>query len=68
MSNSSAKFKVAMFNITYNFGLWQRRGKVLLAQQGLQKALRKEKSKDMEEVDWMKMKDKATRMIRLCIK
>jgi hypothetical protein len=36
---SSAKFNVMKFNGSKNFGLWQRRVKDLLVQQGMVKAL-----------------------------
>ncbi|KAF1897303.1 hypothetical protein Lal_00035006 [Lupinus albus] len=43
--NPSAKFEVEKFDGTGNFGLWQRRVKDMLAQQGLSKALRENKQR-----------------------
>ena len=51
--NLGAKFEVGKFDGTGNFGLWQRRVKDLLAQQGFLKALRESKPKDMEDIDWL---------------
>ncbi|KAF1868194.1 hypothetical protein Lal_00018713 [Lupinus albus] len=44
--NPGAKFKVGKFDGAGNFGLWQRRVKDVLAQQGLSKALRENKLDD----------------------
>lgn len=51
MTINPAKFEVARFDGTGNFGLWQRRVKDLLAQQSLQKALRETKPADMDDTD-----------------
>ena len=55
------------FDGTRNFGLWQRRVKDLLAQQGLQKALCDEKPTDITTVDWNEINENAACLIRLCI-
>jgi hypothetical protein len=67
MTINPAKFEVARFDGTGNFGLWQRRVKDLLAQQSLQKALRETKPADMDDTDWAEMKEKAAGLIRLCV-
>ncbi|CAJ2663689.1 unnamed protein product [Trifolium pratense] len=67
MTLNPAKFEVARFDGTGNFGLWQRRVKDLLAQQSLQKALRETKPADMDDIDWTEMKEKAAGLIRLCV-
>ena len=46
----SVKFEVVKFDGIGNFGLWQRRVKDLLAQQGMVKALYGTKPESMEEV------------------
>jgi hypothetical protein len=43
IGTSSAKFEVMKFNGSNNFGLWQRRVKDLLLQQGMVKSLYKTK-------------------------
>ena len=63
----SAKFEVVKFDRTGNFGLWQRRVKDLLAQQGMVKALYGTKPESMEEVDWKELEAKAMAVIRLCL-
>lgn len=63
-----AKFEVTRFEVTKNFGIfWQKRIKDLLAQQGLQKVFRDEKSTDIATVDWNEMKEKVTGLLTLCI-
>ncbi|CAA0833610.1 Probable prolyl 4-hydroxylase 11 [Striga hermonthica] len=47
--------------------LWQTRVKDLLAQQGIQKGLRAEKPKGMEDDDWQDLQERAAGMIRLCL-
>ncbi|KAF1895572.1 hypothetical protein Lal_00041852 [Lupinus albus] len=47
-----AKFEVGKFDGTGNFGLWQRMVKDLMAQKGLSKALRENKSDGMDQLDW----------------
>ena len=64
---SSAKFEVVKFDGTGNFGLWQRRVKDFLAQQGMVKVLYGTKPKSMEEVDWKELEAKAVAVIRLCL-
>ncbi len=66
-SSSSAKFEVNKFNGTGNFGLWQRRVKDLLMQQGMAKALVKTKPEKMEEADWLELQERAVATIRLCL-
>ena len=46
---SSTKFEVVKFDGTGNFGLWQRRVKDLLAQQGMVKVLYGKKPESMEK-------------------
>ncbi|CAA0839016.1 Unknown protein [Striga hermonthica] len=48
-----SKFEVSKFDGHGNFGLWQTRVKDLLAQHGIQKGLRAEKPKGMEDDDWV---------------
>ncbi|MCH97705.1 retrotransposon protein putative Ty1-copia subclass, partial [Trifolium medium] len=67
MTINPAKFKVARFDGTGNFGLWQRRVKDLLAQQSLQKALRETKPTYMDDTDWAEMKEKVAGLIRLSV-
>ena len=64
---SSTKFEVVKFDGTRNFGLWQRRVKDLLAQQGMVKVLYGIKPESMEEVDWKELETKAVVVIRLCL-
>lgn len=51
-SSSIAKFNVMKFDGFENFGLWQRRVKDLLAQQGMVKALSGKKPEGTSDVDW----------------
>ncbi|CAA0838475.1 Probable prolyl 4-hydroxylase 11 [Striga hermonthica] len=62
-----SKFEVSKFDGHGNFGLWQTRVKNLLAQQGIQKGLRAEKPKGMEDDDWQDVPERAARTIRLCL-
>lgn len=62
-----AKLKVTRFDGTCNFGLWKRRVNDLLAQQILPKALCKMKPNDMEDINWVEMKEKVARLIRLLV-
>ncbi|KAL6508621.1 hypothetical protein OROGR_023332 [Orobanche gracilis] len=57
--NPGAEFEVGKFDGTGNFGLWQRRVKDVLAQQGLSKALRENKPVDTDQLDWEELKEKA---------
>ncbi|XP_045825325.1 uncharacterized protein LOC123917602 [Trifolium pratense] len=65
--DSGVKFEVERFDGTGNFRLWERRVKDLLAQQGLQKALRETKPTDMADDDWLELQEKAAGLIRLCV-
>lgn len=67
ISNSGAKFEVARFDGTGNFGLWQRRVKNMLTQQSLQKALCETKVEEMVDADWAEMKEKVAGLICLCV-
>ena len=50
-----------------NFGLWQRRVKDLLVQQGMVKALYKKQPKRMNNMDWKDLEAKAAAIIKLCL-
>ncbi|CAA0831266.1 Probable prolyl 4-hydroxylase 11 [Striga hermonthica] len=62
-----SKFEVSKFNGHGNFGLWQTRVKDLLSQQGIQKGLRAEKLKGMEDDDWQDLQERVAGTIRLCL-
>ncbi|CAA0823102.1 Unknown protein [Striga hermonthica] len=62
-----SKFEVSKFDGHGNFRLWQTRVKDLLAQQGIQKRLRAEKPKGMEDDDWQDLQERAAETIRLCL-
>ncbi|CAA0807862.1 Unknown protein [Striga hermonthica] len=62
-----SKFKVSKFDGHGNFGLWETRVKDLLAQQEIQKGLRAEKPKGMEDDDWQDLQKRAAGTIRLCL-
>jgi hypothetical protein len=64
---SSAKFNLMKFNGSGNFGLWQRRVKNLLVQQGMMKALYGTKPEGMTDIDWKELEAKAVTTIRLCL-
>lgn len=64
---SSLKFDVPRFDGKGNFGLWQRRVKDLLTQQGMKKSLLETKPEAMDQDDWEEMQDKAVSTIRLCL-
>ena len=49
---SPTKFDVVKFDGSGNFGLWQRRVKDLLMQQGMMKALYEKKPEGMNDMDW----------------
>src|SRR4051812_49566856 len=63
----SAKFEIIKFDGTRNFGLWQRRVKDLLVQQGMVKALLEKKPESMEKTEWKELEAKAVATIRLCL-
>ena len=66
---SIAKIDVVKFNGTGNFGLWQRRVKDLLVQQGLVKALygKAKKPETMTDDEWKELDIKAVSTIQLCL-
>ncbi|WJZ90856.1 hypothetical protein VitviT2T_009973 [Vitis vinifera] len=64
---SSAKFDVVKFDGSGNFGLWQKRVKDLLVQQGMVKALYRKQPEGMNDMDWKDLEVKATITIRLCL-
>jgi len=45
IGSSTIKFEVEKFNVKGNFGLWQKRVKALLVQQGLHKTLQGKSAK-----------------------
>jgi hypothetical protein len=55
------------FDGSSNFGLWQRRVKDLLVQQGMMKALYGTKPNGMADIDWKELEAKAVATIRLCM-
>jgi hypothetical protein len=67
IDTSSAKFDVMKFDGSRNFGLWQRRVKDLLVQQGMVKALYGTKLEGMADIDWKELEAKAVATIRLCL-
>ena len=66
---SIAKVDVVKFDGTGNFGLWQRRVKDLLVQQGLVKALygKARKPEMMTDDEWEELNMKVVSTIRLCL-
>ena len=64
---SSAKFDVVKFNGSGNFGLWQRRVKDLLVQQGMVKALYGKQPEGMDDMDWKDLEAKVEATIKLCL-
>ena len=66
---SIAKVDVVKFDGTGNFGLWQRRVKDLLVQQGLVKALygKARKPEMMTDDEWEELNMKAVSTIQLCL-
>ena len=66
---SIGKVDVVKFNKTGNFGLWQRRVKDLLVQQGLVKALyrKAKKLETMMDDEWEELDMKAVSTIQLCL-
>ena len=67
IGTSSAKFNVIKFDGSENFGLWQRRVKDLLVQQGMIKALYGSKPEGMANIDWKELEAKAVATIQLCL-
>jgi hypothetical protein len=67
IGTSSAKFDLMKFDGSGNFGLWQRRVKDLLVQQGMAKALYGTKPEGMADIDWKELEAKAVATIRLCL-
>jgi hypothetical protein len=61
----ASKFKVARFDGTGNFGLWQTRVKDLLAQQGISRALDEKKSTKVDDDKWEEMQAQACATMRL---
>ena len=66
---SIAKVDVVKFDETGNFGLWQRRVKDPLIQQGLVRALygKAKKPETMTDEEWEELNMKAANTIRLCL-
>ena len=66
---SSSKFEVEKFDGKGNFGLWQRRVKALLVQQGLHKAVlgKSKKPTSMSDEDWEDIDLRAVNTIILCL-
>ena len=62
---SSTKFDVVKFDGSGNFGLWQRRVKDLLVQQGMMKALYEKQPEGMNDMDWKDLEAKVAATIRL---
>jgi hypothetical protein len=67
IGTSFAKFDVMKFDGSRNFGLWQKRVKDLLVQQGMVKALYGTKPEGMTDIDWKGLEAKAVATIRLCL-
>ncbi|KAK8966007.1 hypothetical protein KSP40_PGU019629 [Platanthera guangdongensis] len=64
----AAKFEVPKYDGRIDFGLWQKRIKVVLVQQGLHKALLgKEKAKVKDDDEWDELDLKAISTIQLCL-
>ena len=64
---SSTKLNMVKFNGSGNFGLWQRKVKDLLVQQGMVKALYGKQPEGMNNMDWKDLEAKAAATIRLCL-
>ena len=64
---SSTKFDLVKFDGFGNFGLWQRRVKDLLVQQGMEKALYEKQPEGMDDMDWKDLEANAATTIRLCL-
>jgi len=67
VGTSFVKFDVMKFDGMGNFGLWQRRVKDLLVQQGMVKELYGTKLDDMADIDWKELEAKAVATIQLCL-
>ena len=69
IESSTTKFEVEKFNGKGNFGLWQKRVKALLVQQGLHKILQGKSAKPVgtSNEDWEEMNLKAASTIQLCL-
>ena len=67
IGTSSAKFDMMKFDGSENFGLWQRRVKDLLVEQGMVKALYGLKLEGMADIDWKELEAKAVAIIWLCL-
>ena len=63
----ASKFEVARFDGTENFELWQTRGKDLLAQQSISRALNEKKPAKMDDDKWEEMQAQACATIRLSL-
>ncbi|KAK8936753.1 hypothetical protein KSP39_PZI011993 [Platanthera zijinensis] len=64
----AAKFEVPKYDGKIDFGLWQKRIKAVLVQQGLHKALLgKEKAKVKDDDEWDELDLKAISTIQLCL-
>jgi len=69
IGTSPTKFEVEKFNGKGNFGLWKKRVKALLVQQGLHKTLQGKSAKlagTLNE-DWEEIDLKAASTIQLCL-
>ncbi|KAL6326996.1 hypothetical protein AAG906_012680 [Vitis piasezkii] len=64
---SSTKFDVVKFDGSGNFGLWQRRIKDLLVQQGMVKVLYGKQLDGMNNMDWKDLEAKTAATIKLCL-
>src|SRR3954469_17677967 len=67
MAPTGTRFEVEKFNGTGNFGLWQTRGKDLLAQHECLKALRDAKPAKMDAEDWEELQLQAAGTLWLCL-
>jgi predicted GNAT family acetyltransferase len=65
MVSMASKFKVARFDGTGNFELWQTRVKDLLAQQGILRALDEKKLAKVDDDKWEEMQAQACATMRL---
>jgi hypothetical protein len=59
MASMASKFKVARFDGTGNFGLWQTRVKDLLAQQSISRALDEKKPMKVNDDKWEEIQAQA---------
>ena len=65
IGTTSTKFDVMKFDGFDNFGLWQRRGKDLLVQQGMVKVLYGMRPEGISNIDWKEFEAKAVATIWL---